>query len=311
MLNSAVAKGSCLALITALISGVSIYVNSFGVKQVPDPFMFTTAKNLLVALALAGLALLPVTVGELGRLSRRQWAWLAALGLVGGSVPFLLFFYGLKEATAPTAALVHKTLFIWVAVLAVPLLGERVGRLQVVALAALAVGNLVLLGYPYRWGFGRGELLVLAATLCWAVEAVIARRVLQGLSARAGALGRMGFGSLIMLGFILASGRWETLATMTGPQWGWVVITSVLLLGYVSGYYAALKHAPATLVSSVLVVGSVVTSLLHAAFNGKTYSAEQAAGFGVVVMATLLWLYIGFSLSRRPTHAGEVAHARR
>jgi len=65
MLNSAVAKGSCLALITALISGVAIYVNFFGVKQVPDPFVFTTAKNLLVALALAGLALLPATAERL------------------------------------------------------------------------------------------------------------------------------------------------------------------------------------------------------------------------------------------------------
>jgi hypothetical protein len=47
-------------------------INSFGVKQVPDPFVFTTAKNLLVGLGLAALALFPMVWGELRRLSQRQ-----------------------------------------------------------------------------------------------------------------------------------------------------------------------------------------------------------------------------------------------
>ena len=32
-------KGILWALATALISGVSVYVNKFGVAQVPDPFI--------------------------------------------------------------------------------------------------------------------------------------------------------------------------------------------------------------------------------------------------------------------------------
>lgn len=311
MSGSPLKIGIYLALATALISGVSVYVNSFGVTQVPDPFVFTTAKNLLVALALGALVLLPASLRELRSLTRKQWASLTALGIVGGSVPFLLFFYGLSEATAPSAAFIHKTLFIWVAILAVPLLKERIGKLQLVALATLVIGNLVLIGRPAQWEMGRAELFVLIATLMWAVEAIVARRIMADVSSNVAVLGRMGFGSLVMLAFLALTGRLDTFAAMSGVQWGWVGITSVFLLGYVSGYYGALRHAPATLVSSVLVLGSVITSLLYAVFSARTYSAEQVAGFALVVAATALWLYIGSRMTRQIVPAQEENYARR
>ncbi|HEU0021100.1 MAG TPA: DMT family transporter [Dehalococcoidia bacterium] len=299
MNRSLVMKGTYLALATALISGVSVYVNSFGVKQVPDPFVFTTVKNLLVAVGLVALVLLPGARRELQSLTRKQWLALLFLGLVGGSVPFLLFFYGLSQATAPSAAFIHKTLFIWVAILAVPLLGERIGKLQLLALATLVIGNLALVGRPAQWGWGPAELFVLAATLLWAVEAVVARRLMAGISPRTAILGRMGFGAIVMLGFLAVTGRTDAVAAMSGIQWSWVLITSIFLLGYVTGYYHALKNAPATLVASVLVLGSVVTSLLHAVFSARNYSPEQVFGFGVILAATALWVYIGLRLRRQ------------
>ena len=45
-------KGVGLVLATAIISGVSVFLNSFGVKGL-DASFFTTAKNLLVAILLA------------------------------------------------------------------------------------------------------------------------------------------------------------------------------------------------------------------------------------------------------------------
>ena len=52
-------------------------------------------------------------------------------------IAFLLFFSGLAMASAPTAAFIHKTMFIWVALMAVPFLGERLGLVPVAALGAL------------------------------------------------------------------------------------------------------------------------------------------------------------------------------
>ena len=304
-------RGALLALLTALVSGVSVYVNGFGVRQVADPFVYTTAKNLLVGLALAALVVVPLVWRELKGLTLRQWGALLILGLIGGSLPFLLFFQGLREATAPSAAFIHKTLFIWVALLAVPLLKERLGLSQLLALAVLVLGNLVLLGRPTAWALGQAELLVLSATLLWAVEAVLARRLMRDISAPVAALGRMGFGALALLGFLVVSGRAGTLVSLEAAQWGWVLLTAVFLLAYVGCYYSALKRAPATLVASVLVLGSVITSLLHALFSAQTYSPEQVGGLVCIVASAALWLYVVRNRPVVETAGAEVARATR
>lgn len=297
-------QGALLALGTAVLSGVSIFINSFGVQHVADPFVFTSAKNLVVAVVLAAAVVLPFKWRELSSLGWAGWGKLAVLGLVGGGVPFLLFFYGLKLATAPSAAFLHKTLFLWAALLAVPLLKERVGVLQVIALAGLVLGNLVLGGLPSRWAAGRGELFVLIATLLWAAEAILARRFLRAdLSASTAALGRMGFGALVMVAFLAGSGRLGALSSLNGGQWWWVLLTAAFLIVYVLGYYGALKRAPATLVTSVLVFGSVITSALSAIFHGASLDIEQAAGLVVVSGAAALWLYV----ARRATPTGRIA----
>src|SRR5687768_13038722 len=87
--------GLGLALATATVSGIAIYVNSYAVKEFSDPTLFATLKNTLVGLALVPLLLRPATLGEMKRLTARQAAGLGLLGLIGGSIPFVLFFEGL------------------------------------------------------------------------------------------------------------------------------------------------------------------------------------------------------------------------
>ena len=126
----------------------------------------------------------------------------ALVGVIGGSVPFLLFFEGLRRASSADAAFVHKTLVVWVALLAVPLLGERVGALQWGAIGLLLLGQASLAGgvtTPLHLPWGPGELLVLAATLCWSVETVLVRRLLADLTSWTVALARMGLGSVVLL----------------------------------------------------------------------------------------------------------------
>lgn len=281
-MNTSTKQGILWALGTAIISGFAIYLSKFGVAQVKDPFVYATLRVSVVTVGL--LAALGMFAGwrELRTFTPRQWAGWVALGLIGGSVPFLLFFQGLATATAPSAALIHKTLFIWVALLAVPLLGEQLGGWQIAGLGVLAVG-LFLLQPPSAWGWGNGETLVLIATLLWAVETVVAKKVLAGMSARTGALGRMGIGAVVMWTFLALTGRAGTAVTLNGTQWLWVVVGSLSLMGYVWTWYSALKAAPASLVTSVLTLGAIITILLTAALEGKGMTVQQAAA--AIVMA--------------------------
>jgi drug/metabolite transporter (DMT)-like permease len=278
--------GVILAAATALISGVSIFVNGFAVKQLPDPAVYTTLKNGLAAAVLVVLALATVRRGQVRAIDRRSWGWLVAIGIVGGSVPFVLFFTGLAQASAPSAAFIHKTLFIWVAMLAVPFLGERLGLAQVGALGVLLAGQVLVLT-PSGVVWGAGETMIAIATLLWAVETIVAKRVLRTVPSGVVAAGRLGIGLVVLGGYLVVTGKLGVVAALTVPQLGWVALTAILLSGYVATWFAALQRAPASLVTAILVLGAPVTATLQAIQAGGLPALPTLAGQGLIVAAAL------------------------
>jgi len=285
------AAGIALAAVTALVSGVAVFVNGYAVKAFGDADVYTTAKNLVAAALLAGLAAVAAGRGTADRPSRPrtrpQWLGLAAVALVGGSVPFLLFFEGLARASSVQAAFIHKTLVVWVALLAVSLLSERIGPAHLAAIALLVWGQAVLGGGVGEVRPGLGEAMILAATLLWAVEVVIAKRLLAGLASPTVGLARMGLGVLVLVGWLAVTGQAGSLVGLGGRQWAWALATGVILSVYVATWYAALARAPAVDVTAVLVVGAVVTALLDAAVNGKALG-PQGVGLALVSAGGLL-----------------------
>ncbi|HET7726172.1 MAG TPA: DMT family transporter [Candidatus Limnocylindrales bacterium] len=286
-------RGVVLALGTAAISGLSVYVNAFGVKLVADPVVYTTLKNAVAALLLVALAVAAGGAGELRGLDVRRRGGLILIAAIGGSIPFILFFSGLAAATAPTAAFIHKTLFVWVALLAVPLLGERLGWLQIAALATLLLGQ-VLVAPPNGLGWGPGETMIAAATLLWSVEVVVAKRLLARVSPSLLAASRLGLGLVGLVGFLAATGRLAGLAAVPAEAWVWVIATGGLLAGYVATWYRALRHARATTVTSVLVIAAVVTAALSALTSGTAPSPTAVLGYLVIVAAVAVVAALAF-----------------
>ncbi len=280
--SPAMRRGILLALGTAAISGLAIYLNGYGVKAVPDAAVYTTAKNGVAAIILVALALRFGAVRELRTVDPRRRVGLVAIAIIGGSIPFVLFFSGLALATAPTAAFIQKTLFIWVAFMAVPLLGERIGLVQIGALATLLVGQ-ALIAPPTGLGWGTGETMIAAATLLWSVEIVLAKRLLTGVSPQLLGAARMGLGVVFLIGYLALSGKLGGLASIGGTAWLWILVTGGLLAGYVSTWFAALRLAPATTVTSVLVVAAVVTGVLTTISRGTAPDPLVIGGYLLVI----------------------------
>jgi len=284
--------GIALAAAAAGISGVSVWVNAFGVSQIPDAVVYTTLKNAVAAVILLGLAAsLRATPIRSAPLTRTRAVAVLAVGVLGGGLAFVLFFSGLAQATAAGAAFIQKTMFIWVAVLAVPLLGERLGLAQLAGLGVLLLGQ-ILLAPPRAVGWGAGETMILVATLIWAGEVIVVRRLLGGISPVVLGMSRLGIGLLVLAGVVVVGGHLAALGAVSTAGWAIVGVTGVLLAGYVATWFSALQRAPASLVTSVLVGGAVVTAALQAAASGRMPDGSAVAGAGLLVAAVVV---IGWS----------------
>jgi drug/metabolite transporter (DMT)-like permease len=293
-------RGIGLAAVAAGISGLAVFINGYGVRAVSDATVYTTAKNLVAAVLL--LAVVPVLPAVTGRRTpvpphrpARVTAGVLAVAVIGGSLPFVLFFEGLARASSTHAAFVHKTLVIWVALLAVPLLKERVGWPHMAAIGLLVTGLVLLDGGLGGFRVGGGELLILAATLLWAGETVLARRLLRTVHSGHLALARMGVGVVLLVGWLTVTGRLGDLTGLGGRGWQWAVVTGAVLAAYVATWYTALAHAPAVDVTAVLVPGAVVTGLLSAVVSGAPVTPADVvgmvlllAGAGLVAVAALM-----------------------
>lgn len=278
-------KGIYFALTTALISGISIFASKIFVAKM-DPIVYTTLKNGLVAIILTLIILTPKFKSKIKTLTKKDWSKLVLIGIVGGSIPFALFFTGLKMTESVNAALIHKTLFIWVAALAIPFLKEKLNVYQAIGYVLILLG--VVAGSGLTFSGDRGEQLIFLATILWAVENVIAKVTLKHIPSEIVAWARMSFGLIVLLGIVAFQGHLSSLVTLTTEQITSLVIATILLTGYVLTWYKALKYAPATVVSSILVLSTPITALLSGAFSVQVLPS----GFETGTLLTILGIVV-------------------
>jgi drug/metabolite transporter (DMT)-like permease len=293
-MSSTRATGIALAFVTAVISGVAIFVNGHAVKHFGDATVYTTAKNAVAGVLLLAFAL-PILGGSRSEVPRirRHRLGLVAIAVIGGSVPFVLFFEGLSRAEATQAAFIQKTLVVWVAILAVPLLHERLGWPHFGAIALLVVGQAWLVGDAGTVVFRSGEAMILAATLLWAVEVIVAKRLLSDIDSRVLGATRMALGTVVLVGWVVVSGRGDELFSLSRDQWSWALLTGLILAAYVATWFAALARAQAVDVTAVLVFGAVVTALLSRWADGMTFD------LGGVILISVGAILIALPARRR------------
>jgi drug/metabolite transporter (DMT)-like permease len=285
-------KGVVLALLTAFISGVANFTNKYAVGAITPPLVFTTLKNVGVGLLIVSLLLMNRKWELIKKLNRKELLYLIAIGIVGGSIPFYLYFTGLTMVPAINAAIIHKTFVIWVAILALPFLKERLTRLQILAIILVFLGNLAFGGFN-GFIYSRGELLILLATLLWAVENILAKKALSTLDSDVVAAARMGIGSFILLSASLVTEPTALSKTLEldPTQSFWMIVAIVTLMGYVVTWYRALKYAPASLVATVLVSATLVTNILSAVFVTHNLNAQFVFQFVLMTVGILVFIF--------------------
>lgn len=278
-------KGLLLVLITALVSGVAIFINKFGVSGM-NPFVFATMKNLIVGVFLISLIFILKEWRELVELGRAQWLKLMAIGLIGGSIPFLLYFYALQMTSAINAGFIHKSMFIFIGLLAFVLLKEKMNKNFLIGGALLFAGNLILFSNISE--FGIAEILIFIAILFWAGENILSKHTLKELKATHVAFGRMFFGSLFMIGFLVFTNQFNLIFELGSMQIQWILLTSALLFLYVTSWYSGLKYIDVSKAAVILLLGQPITALLSFAFLGTGITIMQGTGFLLLLIGVIL-----------------------
>ncbi len=282
-----VGPGILLVFLTVLISGVSNFVNFYAVQGTSSD-AFIAARNAVVALMLVPVGLLAVRGLPKG-LGRRDWTKLVTIGLIGGAIPFLLFFRGLQiagSAGAATATFGYRALFLMASVLGVVFLGERLTPRFALAAGLLLAGNALLLSFTAPiWT--DGTVYVLAATALWAGEYTLSKHTLRNVPSGTVALARMGFGGVFLLGYVALTGQLGSVAALSGPQWEWVLLSAVLLVGFVTTWYAGLKTVDVSVATAVLVLAFPITWALGFLASKSAFDLPQAAGVVAIVLGVV------------------------
>lgn len=275
--------GLLLVLATAIISGVSTFVNGYA-AQGTNSSSFVTVRNCVVALLLLPVGLLS-TRRSPRPLTARDAAQLVAIGIVGGGIPFLLYFQGTQMAVAAggatTASFVYRTLFAMATVLGIVVLRERFHWKAVVGGGLLLLGNFLLLAITSPL-WTNGSTYVLIATGMWAVEYTMSKQLLGHLPSGTVMGARMGIGAVFLLGFTAATAGVGSLMAFSGGQWSWIAVSALLLTAFVGTWYTGLKRVDLGVAASVLVLGYPVTWLLSTLIRGTRVLEDAWVGATIV-----------------------------
>lgn len=307
--------GMVVAGVTALVSGISVFVNSYGLHSFASPALYTTAKNVVAAFLLGVVASVGVRTRrrDTWRLTSNfvtptpshttshgigYWLGLAYVGIIGGGLAFVLFFNGLAVSTPASAAFWRDTMVLWVAALAIPLLRERVRWWNVVAIALLVSGQIVVAGGVGHLAFSRGEVDVLASTVLWAIEVVVAKRLLREIAPATVALVRMGVGALALMSYLAVTGAFTMLLSLDAHQIWWALLTGLFLSAYVATWMTALARARALDVTSVLVASALVTWTLQVVAGAVT-PVTTSLGLVLIGVGAVLVIWAGVTRTLR------------
>ena len=279
--------GTMLAVFAAVISGIAIPINKIFVVDI-DPSVFTAIRAVMVGLVFLLISF--ATHGVSRKHLKQDWKYLAIIAVIGGALAFLLFFNGLKLTTAGRAAFLHKTLPIYAAIFAFIFLKEKITRKQLYAFALMFIGLLVIVASQIKpadlWMNPQlGDALVIGATVLWALENVVARKVMKDGSGNfIVSFARMFFGGLILFGAALLTNKMGILFSLTAQQWNNIFVSVAVLFGYVLFWYWSLRHINVSKASILLLISPVVSLVVGNVWLKEPLPAVQLMGCMLILV---------------------------
>jgi len=256
------------------LSAILIWAGWMSVTRLGISTSLTAADITMLRFGTAGILLLPVVIRHGLGLARLRW-WQLAIMVGGAGAPYaMIASSGLRYAPAADAGvLIPGVMPLFVAILAVTLLGEKIGASRKAGYGMILLGVLAIAGMAVLVPGQRtiGHVLFLTASFMWAGYTIVLRRA--GLAPlHAAALVSVGSGIIFLPFYVWLRGT--ALAT--------VPMNDILLQAVFQGVFATIL--------SLYLFGKTVALL----------GASGGAAFGALVPALAALLAIPV-LGERPS----------
>ena len=283
------------ALAAVILWGVSFVATKAALREVsPVTLIFTR-----FALGVAVLFLILKLRRESLIPPRDAWPMLAVMGFVGIFVHQMIQVHGLTLTTAVRTGWLIGLTPIWSAVLATVFLGESFGPRKILGLLLGTVGALLVitrgelssdvLALPAT----RGDLLILASTVNWAIYTIMGQKTLKRVGSTRAIAAAMFVGWAMLIPFFVSTAGWQEYRDLSSTS----VIAIVFLgigcsgLGYLF-WYAALERIETSQVAAFLYLEPLVTLLAAVALLGESVAVSTILG-GVLVLLGVLTVQTG------------------
>lgn len=275
--------GLALVALLTLLWGLNWPLLKIALTGVPPftlrAFCVTVGGGALLALAAAtGQRLVP---------HRREAVALAAMALINVTLWQMLSAYGVERIPSGRAAILAYTMPVWGVALGALFLGEPVDRARLIGLA-LGMSGMALLVGDDALAIGRsmtGALLMVAASLSWAVGTVIAKGFPWSVSLAA-MVGWQLLGAappLIAGAFVFETARWTAPGTEPLLAAGYAAIVATIVCHLL--WFRILALFPAGIAAISVLMIPVVGLLSGAALLGEPLGWLELAALVLVLGA--------------------------
>ncbi len=283
--------GTILVLLTAIISGGAIVINKYFVVRI-DPLLFTAIRALFIGLIFLFISIFVSRI-ERKKFKKASWKSLLLIGVIGGGFAFWLFFSGLKLTTAGRAAFLHKTLPIYAVILAFIFLKEKITRKQLIAIGIMIIGLILMQLTKIGTEIRIGDLLVLGATVLWAIENTISKKVMINKESNwVVTFSRMFFGSLLLFSIIFLTGKIDLLLSLTMEQIVYIAVSAMILFLYVLTWYWGLSYINLSKAATILLIAPVISLILGVLWLGEQVFMIQLIGSALILVGAYIMIRV-------------------
>lgn len=244
----------------------------------------TFSAGTLALLVLAALTRVPL------RLRRAMdYLHLAVAGFFSIALFGALLAYSLLHTPVGRTSIITYTMPVWVALLGVIVLGEKLGTPRIIALFLSVIG-LTVLGYPmFAHGITLGNASALLGAVAWSIGTVYLKWARVQADPLTITLWQLVLGTIPIIWVFVLSGEPIFLTAPTATTWIGLIYAAFFgtSLAYVL-WFKVVQELPASVAGLGMLFVPVAAMILGVALLGERPSLIDAIAFGMIFVAGFL-----------------------